>query len=96
MGEKIGIHETSELLDFLTLAVEEIGKYRSDDGKISVIEWAQAAMKLAPKTLGAFTGLEQVDDEVKDLDSAETKALAAKGLALGQAVATLLGFGKVI
>lgn len=94
MSEKKGIEETKEVFDFLTMAVEELAAHKADDGKISAIEWAQTVMSTAPAGFKAFSGIEEVDDEVKDLDSAEAKEIAAKGIELGKAVAALLGLGK--
>ena len=91
---KVGIKETSEVFDFLTKAVSDIDGHKDDDGKISSLEWAQVVMTNAPGALAAVRGIDQIDDEIKDLDEAEAKELAGKGMALAMAVMDLLGVAE--
>ena len=87
---KIGITETTEILDFATAMVEDLANYKADDGKIDGAEWLQAALGNAPAAASAIMGAGEVKAELADLDEAESKVLAEKGVALSLALMKLL------
>ena len=91
MGEKLGIKETKEVLDFVESVLSDLKQHKSDDGKISMSEWMQTAMSNTPSAVKAFMGVDKVDDELKDLDEAEIKELALRGVSLAKAVLGLVG-----
>ena len=55
------------------------------------MEWGRVAIANAPGALTAMKGIDQIDDEVKDLDKEEAKVVAESGLKLGLAVMALMG-----
>lgn len=82
MAEKIGIKETKEVFAFAKGIVGDLAKNMADDGKISTAEWLSIAMGNAPAAVSAMMGMDRIDDELKDLDEAEVRELAALGLDL--------------
>lgn len=72
-GEKHGIKETKEVLD-LGFAVGKVVKDGLADGKIG-LEDLGLLMGLVPHLGPAFGDIGKVPDELKDLDSDETKEL---------------------
>lgn len=74
MGEKYGIKELKELLDFGLSLGMAVDKSYANDGKITLID---AALLLTPamKAPAAFSGLDIALLELKDLDDAEKQEL---------------------
>lgn len=84
------IKETSELIDAAISIVETLAEHKADDGKISAIEAAQTAMANIPAIITAVQGVDQIDEEMKDMTPEEAQILAAKGVALAKAVWSLV------
>lgn len=81
------IKETKELLDGLEVAAKAIAKIAKDK-KINA-EDLPVLISLATdfeKLVAAFSGLEEVPAELKDLDEAEVIAIISKLYAIGKSV----------
>ena len=71
----LDLKETKEVISFAQKVLDDLAASKNDDGKITTGEWLQAAITNAPSAVKAFMGIDRVDDELKDLDEAETKNL---------------------
>ena len=89
-GEKIGIKETEEALDFSISLIEDLADHRADDGKVDLFEAGQTVASNAPAGIRAIMGADAIDDELKDLDPEEVKALMPKAVQLMRAVMALV------
>ena len=72
----VGISDTKEVLAFLFSLVEVVKKAKENDGKISVLD-LPLLVTVFPKMLPAFSNLDHVLVEVKDLKEDEIIELAA-------------------
>lgn len=84
-----GIKEMSEILDCATTLVNDLVAAKAADGKIDWSDVIALAIKDAPQAVQAVLGAGEAFAEAKDLDAAEAKVIAEKGLALGLAVVKL-------
>jgi hypothetical protein len=77
--EKKGIKESSEMIDGLGVLVKA-GFKIAKDGKVDLSDLSHLVdvAKEFDTLMEGFKGLDEIDDEVKDLDEAEAIALVAK------------------
>ncbi len=80
MGEeKKGIKETSELVDGLGVIAVCVKKAYFDDKKINFADVPDVINAIKdPKLLAAIEGINDVDDELRDLSTEEVMALGYK------------------
>lgn len=83
-GFMADIKETVEILDFAIAVLKDAATAREDG--LSTIEFIKIAISNAPAGIRAAIGAGDVVEEMKDLDSAELKVLADKGVELSKAV----------
>ena len=83
--ELVKIENTVEVMDFITGALKDLAEAK-EDGNISFIEMIQLAIRNASPAIKAMVGADEIMPELKDLDAAEIKVLAEKGVALANAV----------
>ena len=88
--KKVGLKETLEVLAFLEGTLTDLAKSKADDGKIDYMEWAKIAVGNAPEAMKAIRGMDMLDDELKDLDEAEMRILAAGAMQLALSVVGLV------
>ncbi len=97
----IGIKETSELFDFADATIDAVVVSKANDGKVDLRDFTNffnPSIKLVP----AIMGIEKVDDELVDLDSAEIAILEgrinkyAKNPRYAKAVGHLLAFANEV
>jgi len=87
------IAETIDILDFAIGVLKDVNAAKAD-GSVSYIEMIQIAFKEASPAIKAVSGAADVVTELKDIDPAEAKVLAEKGVELGKQV--LAFFGKSV
>jgi hypothetical protein len=84
------VQNTTELLDFTITVLKDVNAAKAD-GKISLMEIIQLAIKDASPAIKAAVGADQVPAELKDLSPDEVKLLAEKGVELAKVVMAFFG-----
>lgn len=74
--QPLTIKETKELLVFLFQLGSVVKEAKENDGKVTYMD-SVLLMKLLPTVGPAIEGIDQVDDEIKDLDATEVDQLVA-------------------
>ena len=74
--------ETMELLDFAIAATKDVKEAKSDDGKISTIEWFQIIASNAGEAYFALEGIDKIEDEVKAASREDLEMVAKKAMEL--------------
>lgn len=83
----VGIKDTMELLVFVEEGIKKATE-ASADGNISLKEALSAVPGLLPKAKDAFMGVQNIQSEIQDLDSAEISQVIDKCLSI---VSLLIG-----
>lgn len=80
--QKLGIEETLEVVRWLNLVAADLAEHMTDDGKLDGFEVTKTLLSNAPGAIKAFSGIDKVDDEIKDLDDSEKEQLVSEAMAL--------------
>ena len=80
MENRIGIEETRDLLEYAEKIVDKMLEAKSDDGKISKSEIISAVISTAPAGIQAFSGVDEVVEELKELSPEEQKEVVEKSI----------------
>jgi hypothetical protein len=95
MSKKLTIKETLDIFNFVETTLGELIAHKSDDGKIDTGEWLKTAVSTAPSAIKAVMGMQDVIAEMQDIDDAEMKILAGRGVSLAQKLLMLLMPGAI-
>ena len=82
--KKLGIDELRDVLVLGENVAEDLEKHKADDGKIDTMEITQTTLSNVPEVIRAWAGKDQIDDEIKDLDSDEAMEVATRATAVVQ------------
>jgi acyl-CoA synthetase (NDP forming) len=74
---EFGIKETSDIFDLTDEIIRSVKNSKENDGKV---DWKDIPnfLSVPMKLIAAVNGIEKVDDELTDLDAAETAELEAR------------------
>lgn len=89
MSNKFGIEESKDVLKFSEEVLKDLIKHKSDDGKIDGFEFAKTFISNAPKGVAAISGIQNVDDELKDLSEEEKQELVTMAMEVAKLVVEL-------
>lgn len=87
--EKVGIEEIMDVVKCAETLVSQLQESKDDDGEITSFELAQDVIATVPSAVKAWVGKDKVDDELKDLDAEEAKALLAAAIPVIQNIVKL-------
>jgi hypothetical protein len=83
------VKNTLEVMDAAILGLSKL-KDAMADGEVSVVEGITMSFTMAPALFAAFKDVKDMGAELKDLDQAELKILAEKGVEIAKAVMALV------
>jgi len=86
---KMGLDQTMDAFNYANMVLDKLKEHKDDDGKIDAAEIGSTFVSTFPAGVMAYAGSDQIDDEMKDLNSDEVMQMAMEGAQLMKKILSL-------